>query len=524
MRFLLVLHYPGYLRYFDSTIELLARRGHDVHVGFELPRKQDEGLEALAALDPEVAEHVYVLDAVPARPDLWRNIARDVRTTIDFARYLHPRYREARYLRQRMERHVPRLARPLTRVRSLPPRALAWLLAALKALERSIPSSGAIEQLLRGVAPDAVIVSPLVTDGSRQTDFVKSARALGIPCALAVASWDHLTTKGLVRLEPDLVLLWNAAQRDEAVALHAVSPERIVVTGAQPFDRWFGRRPRRQREEFCRAVGLPAEKPYVLFTGSTESISAPRAEVAFVRRWIAALRASAPSPLADVGVMVRPHPYNTGTWRDEDLSDLGDVVVWPRDGANPVDEDDRAEYFDSIHHSAAVVGINTSAMIEAAVQRRPVLTVLASEFADTQGGTLHFRYLLPENGGFLRVAESLDEHLRQLAEVVLSPSVVHEQIERFLASFVRPHGLQVAATPLVADACERLARLAVARGRYAPWLYPLRWGLWSMGLVGALVNPDRRPGRRRGAPRRVHSVPATQLRQRVPAQLARGAP
>jgi hypothetical protein len=50
-------------------------------------------------------------------------------------------------------------------------------------------------------------------------------------------------------------------------------------------------------------------------------------------------------------------------------------------------------------------------MIEAAIVGRPVLAIQAPEFAGTQEGTLHYRHLLPENGGFLRVSSSFPEHL-----------------------------------------------------------------------------------------------------------------
>ena len=79
-------------------------------------------------------------------------------------------------------------------------------------------------------------------------------------------------------------------------------------------------------------------------------------------------------------------------------------------------DDARADFFDSLTHSAAVVGINTTAMIEAAIVGKSVLTVLSPEFA--QESTLHFDYLLEENGGFLHVAGSLDEHVAQLAQVL----------------------------------------------------------------------------------------------------------
>ena len=46
MKFLFVLQYPGYLRYFDSVIEALLARDHEVSVAFDQPHKQAEGLAA----------------------------------------------------------------------------------------------------------------------------------------------------------------------------------------------------------------------------------------------------------------------------------------------------------------------------------------------------------------------------------------------------------------------------------------------------------------------------------------------
>ena len=59
-------------------------------------------------------------------------------------------------------------------------------------------------------------------------------------------------------------------------------------------------------------------------------------------------------------------------------------------------------------------------------------------FADTQDGTVHFKYLLPENGGFLLVAQSLDEHVRQLAGALADPQARAPILEGFVRSFLRP--------------------------------------------------------------------------------------
>jgi hypothetical protein len=85
--------------------------------------------------------------------------------------------------------------------------------------------------------------TPLVDYGSYQTDYVKSAHRVGVPVVFAPFSWDNLTNRGLIRVEPDRVLVWNDIQKKEATELHGVSPERVVVTGAPRFDEFFEMRP-----------------------------------------------------------------------------------------------------------------------------------------------------------------------------------------------------------------------------------------------------------------------------------------
>jgi hypothetical protein len=150
----------------------------------------------------------------------------------------------------------------------------------------------------------------------------------------------------------------------------------------------------------------------VLFTGSSSFISESSAEVGFVRRWIAALRASPHPELREINVLVRPHPYNFHRWADDPVADLPRVTVYPRRPYNPVEQSSRDDFFDSLYHCAVVVGINTSAMVEAAIIGRPVCSMLAPEFAKTQEGTIHFHHLLPEHGGFLRIASTLEQACR----------------------------------------------------------------------------------------------------------------
>ena len=103
---------------------------------------------------------------------------------------------------------------------------------------------------------------------------------------------------------------------------------------------------------------------------------------------------------------------------------------------------DEALYYDSIHFAAAIVGINTSAMVESFIQRRPVLAIRDDRFRETQEGTLHFRHLLPASGGAVQHASTLDERRRQLQEAIEQPERQIAPIESFLRTFVRPRGLE----------------------------------------------------------------------------------
>jgi hypothetical protein len=453
VKILFALSSPEYIRFYDSTIAELGRRGHDIVVAVGVVRDgKPVRIGAIGDLHPNVT----VAGLVPPRGDRWTTAARALRGTIDFVRYWHPELSTARLLRARVRHQaLPWTLSVLDRVQSLPARTVRAIMSGLAAVEGSLPPAASLLQFLDTHQPDLVLVSPLVEPASDQMDLVRATRARGTRLGTLVASWDNLTNKGDLRVPTDLITVWNETQKREAVALHRARPEQVVVTGAPVFDRWFDRTPSLTREAFCRQVGLPADKPIVLFTGSSIFIARADAEIAFVRRWISALRASADPRVRELSVLVRPHPYNGRAWSADALADLPGVAVWPKGGYDPVDERNRAGFFDSMYHAHAVVGINTSAMIEAAVVGRPVLSIEAEEFAGTQDGTRHYRYLLPENGGFLIVASTLEEHANQLAAVLRNQQEAHAGLRAFVTTFVRPHGVDRPAMPVLVEAIER---------------------------------------------------------------------
>ncbi|MBI2828464.1 MAG: hypothetical protein HYX77_04225 [Acidobacteria bacterium] len=453
MKYLFFARHFTYLRNFDSVLRALAERGHRVHVASE----RDEVFGGREMIDRLTREYPGITaGSAPERADGWYRIATKLRLTLDYLRYLEPAYETTPRLRTRAEVRVPRL---LLWVLRLPvfrgARGRRRLARLLLGWERAIPYDPGVLCYIREACPDVVLITPLIgVVASPQLDYLYSAQALGIPTALCVWSWDHLSSKALIRTLPDRVLVWNPTQRQEAIELHGVPPDRVVVTGAQCFDQWFDRRPRRDRASFCRRVGLLDARPFLLWVCSALFRGSPE-EASLVRRWIRTLRQSGHAALRDVNVLIRPHPSRMKEWKDIDLSQWDRVALW---GGNPVDADTRDDYFDSLHHSAAVVGLNTSAFIEAAIVGRPVYTVLLPEFRENQEGTIHFHYLLSVAGGLLNASRTLDEHAARLGELLDGRGPDPERGRRFVEAFVRPQGLSRASTPLFVDSVEDLAQ------------------------------------------------------------------
>ena len=463
MKLLFIARHATYFRNYDSVLRDLAGRGHRVHLAVEQADKfgGERVAERLAAECPGLT-----FGFVPERhADRWSGVARRLRLGLDYLRYLDPFYDTAPLRRERARLRTPRLLTAL----AAPPliggrRWRAWYGRRLHALDRTVPPPDAIMAFLRDQAPDALVITPLVDLGSQQIDYLRAARLLGIPSALAVWSWDHLTSKALLREYPERVFVWNETQRREAVEAHGVPPGQVVVTGAQCFDHWFDRRPSRTRAEFCAALGFDPARPIVLYVGSALIKGSPP-EAAFGREWLGWLRGSGDPMLESANVLIRPHPQQAAAWQGIDPPPGAPVAVW---GGNPIDEDRRADYFDSLYHSAAVVGLNTSAFLEAGIVGREVLAVKVPRFHDNQEGTAHFRYLLQVGGGLLRVGQDRDAHLQQLGAALRRPPSAGHPHRAFLESFVRPQGIGVPATPALVRAIEALPRCQVEAAVAAP--------------------------------------------------------
>ena len=306
-------------------------------------------------------------------------------------------------------------------------------------------------------------MSPLIDLGSAQTDVIKSARRLGIPTGMVLFSWDNLSTKGGLHIAPDRLFVWNERQRQEASDLHGYPVERTIANGAPRFDEFFRRGTLTARDVCFAPLGLDPSKPTLMYLGSSKFV-VTGTELPFIERWVREIRQSRDERLRTCNILVRPHPDVKTSEAEGPVA----IVRWKglpgRGWLTRPFGDARAvvlrshyrrpdEFYDALSHSAAVVGLNTSAAIEA---------------ADGQNSTLHFHYLFQENGGCVTMAGSFDEHRQQLAAALDGPDQ-GPRLRAFAQGFVRPAGWAVPASQVLADAIEReVTGLIVRRGSGPP--------------------------------------------------------
>jgi hypothetical protein len=425
------------LRHHEEVLLELAARGHQVEVA--LPRANGRAMRGALADAPDIAEFFF-----DERPDDERaRSLRALRLFRDYLRFLEPPLDTAFVNRARvLEELKETLAIDDEWSGELPP-GIAAVRDALAHVESLVPPDPAVEQFIRERAPDIVLVTPLVSLGANQIEIVKASRALGIPCALPVFSWDNLSNKGLIGVVPDRVFVWNELQAREAVELHGVPRDSVVVTGAPRFDRFFEMTATQTRDELYAAHGFDPSSSLVVYLGSAPLTSPDERIVA--DRWLAAVRRTGDPRLREANVLVRPHPRQRGLWEEWGATSDPRVAV-----SGPTFLQADQGLYDQLFHADAVVGLNTSAEIEASILGKPVLTFAAGDDAPGQRGTTHFEYLLDRNGGVVQYAEDLDDHVAQLARAV-NGDYDEAAVRSFVEWFVRPRGIDQPVVPVFAD-------------------------------------------------------------------------
>ena len=198
-RFRFVLRNLMYLRNFEGIVRGLAEQGHKVFITTSpRDRKVPAELRSLARSLEECHPGVS-FGITYERNDWWAPASRFTRNIGNLLHYRRRNYEDCPALTERVERRAGRVATTLLpRSLSRVPFVVGGLSRVVRFLDAGIPADRNIIHELTTTRPDALIVSPVVDLETEQLEWLRAARAVGVPTCLPVASWDNLTNKGRI--------------------------------------------------------------------------------------------------------------------------------------------------------------------------------------------------------------------------------------------------------------------------------------------------------------------------------------
>jgi hypothetical protein len=453
MNLLIVARNPSIFTQYERVIRALCQGGHRVRMLLHSPVWRNAAMdeERLKGFRDETRGR---FDFAPAaKASGWRaGLLRNTRELLNYAAYLRAT-RPISTSPYMVSRAAQVLYPPLDFIARMRP--CRWLLRRrfflrwLARVDGAMPPDPAVTTAIREFQPDLLLASPFIFSRSEETEYVKCAQALGIRTTAAIFSWDNLTSKGVFQVVPDAVLVWNKAQVEELEAIHGVGRSRAVWTGAPSMDFWFDQKPSVDRESFCRREGLDPASPYVIYLCSSQTIA--RDENVFVAELLRFLRDALGERMPSV--LIRPHPLNLKIW---DGFEFPGAVVVPRDNRDIFySSEARQLFFDTLHHGVCVVGLNTTAMIEASVAGKACVSMDVERYAATQSQSGHFHHL--EDSGCLYLTRNLPETADALAGLLAGRDPNADARRAFVQAFVRPWGLERTASDAMLRTLEGLA-------------------------------------------------------------------
>lgn len=248
-----------------------------------------------------------------------------------------------------------------------------------------------------------------------------------------VRSWDNLTTKGPLRVVPDMLVVSNTIMKEQAVREHHMSPDRVVPVGIPFHDRYIGG-PKHSREEFMRSISADPRKKIVLYAAMGDRFFRCNT---FDRDLIEMLSEMLPDTHQ---LLVRYPPADSVTL--EGLQTKKNVLferagvqfsqksnVFNKNELGPEDDD---HLIDTLYYSDVVVSITTTLLLDAVLCDRPTVVVDfdVQNRAWKKGSAsrvleyIHMQAFLKSGG--VAIAKTPDELCSALFEYIKNPARDHE--------------------------------------------------------------------------------------------------
>jgi hypothetical protein len=175
----------------------------------------------------------------------------------------------------------------------------------------------------------------------------------------------------------DYYTVWSHEMAEEFAYQFPHIKTKVLIAGCPMFDMYKNKRYAKSRELFLAELGLPADKPYVLYTTNTPAAMPDECEI--VRQYWAALNSS---PIAGkVNLVVRLHPKESIA-RYQSLVGIPGVAVtlaaephWQQSDRWLPGQPEMAFLLNSMLHAAVSVNVASTMSLESFALSLPTINV-----------------------------------------------------------------------------------------------------------------------------------------------------
>lgn len=308
-------------------------------------------------------------------------------------------------------------------------------------LDFSLIRDNSLKPYFKKYQPDLVFCTDVLA--GPDAVFLREAKRNKIPLIGMVRSWDNLTSKGVVRVKPDKMVVHTDLMASEAKKYSDMKEKDIFISGVPVFDYYIGFQPS-AKEAFYHRVNIKPDYKIILFAPFFGHYQDSVKEIiAYLDQAI-----SAGQIAEKVKILVRlPPSYN------EELGEYVDTenIIYDKPAEQfalnkfrndwEFTEADMRHLADSLYYSCVIINFASTMTIDAAAFDKPVINIdFDGESHDPS--KISIRYIYQNDhyqpvlkAGCLRLARSKSE-LAELINFYLShPEAEKEGRARILKEF-----------------------------------------------------------------------------------------
>ena len=325
-----------------------------------------------------------------------------------------------------------------------------FLRGVLRWMDQWVDAHPGVVSLLDTYKPDLVLAPDIVFPVDRI--FMRAAQRNGYPIIGLARSWDNLTSKGVIQILPDKLILHTTRMKRQAASLVGMREKDMAVTGPPDYDDYF-KGSFKPRNEFLAGLGIPINRRVVLFAPFYDDYTG--SALIMLNALIHAIKDGGLPH--DVHLLVRYRPSTPEI--DAGLIEKSDHVTFtsPCEYYFPVvnkvqvptidwefSPKDNELMVNSVYHSNVMVITYSTLAIDAAACDRPIIGIRFDadphtplKHQVTKIHDAHDHYSELEAAGGVRLVNNMDEFIESLKFYLDHPEadrkgrkkMVREQVE-----------------------------------------------------------------------------------------------